>query len=272
MLRLLEFLFRRRILGLFLLLEGLSFWLLFSFNNRYNSFYVNSSNHWVGVISEQINSIGHYSNLQYINQDLAEENKHLRVQLAKQVLNPTREEIVEDSVTFSLSLAKVVNSSVRNTRNFLTLRIQERDSIVPGMGVMSPNGVVGRVKSVSSRYAAVTSLLNPNLLISSQVSSNGALCTVQWGGENFLKADLKYVPRHLKLAVGDSVLTSGYGQMFPQGHLIGIVDQVNLEKASPFYDATIQLTSDLSSIHRVYIVKIHAKKEIVELEEEVGYE
>lgn len=219
-------------------------------------------------MTERITNVNNYFDLQDQNLKLAEENLRLRKALA---FTPFRKDTVnlDDSASYDLSLAKVVNSSHLKSRNFLTLRIDGTDSIKPGMGVVSADGVVGRVKSVSSRYATVVSLLNPNLMVSSRVKSNDALCTVQWDGSDPLFADLKYVPRHLELKLGDTIVTSGYNAVFPEGFVLGIVSQNVLTKEDPFYDAKIKLATDFTSLRYAYVLKVRHKEEKLEIEEEV---
>lgn len=270
MFRLFEFLYRRRVLGLFLILEGLSFWLLFSYNRRYNSYYLNSSNRIIGEITERINSVNYYFNLQKANTSLAEENLLLRKLLTEQKLNPdTTTRTVDDSVDYHLTLAKVVNSVYVKPRNFITLRINAEDSVKPGMGVVTGSGIVGRVKSVSRNFATVYSLLHSDLMISSRVKSNKALCTVQWDGADPLHADLKFVPRHLPLVVGDTVMTSGFGGTFPEAFMIGTVETVELKKERASYDASIRLSTDFTTLHSAYVVHLHRSEELEELENEL---
>ena len=74
MLQLLDFLYRQRIFLLFLLLEGISIWLIFSYNHRYNTYFLNSSNRISGEISQAIGSVDTFFDLQRANRALAEEN------------------------------------------------------------------------------------------------------------------------------------------------------------------------------------------------------
>ncbi len=269
MLRLLEFLYKRRLFILFLVLEGVSFWLLFSYNYRYNTFYLNSSNRMVGQVAEQINSVSRYFNLEKANAELAAENLRLRRLLGKRAQLPDTALNISDSAEFKLSLAKVVNSSYRHSRNYITIRINPEDSITPGMGVVSGMGIVGRTKSVSSKFATVVSVLNPKLMISGRVKKNKALCTVQWEGGDPTVASLKYVSRHLRLNKGDTIVTSGFDSVFPKNYLVGVVHEVDLKKESAFYDATIKLATDFTTLHTAYVVNQLYKEEKEELEEEV---
>lgn len=273
MLRLLEFLYQKRILGLFLLLQGLSLWLLFSHNYRYNTYFLNSSNRISGEVLGVVHNVETYFSLQDVNKQLAEENLQLRKMLSKQVNAPNTEPIVVgDSVGYQLALGRVVNSSYRKSKNFITIRINPADSIQPGMGVISSDGVIGRVKSVSKHFATVVSLLNSNFMVSGKVKTNRALCTVQWDEVNPIEAKLDYVPRHLKLEIGDTVITSGFNAVFPEGFPIGIVSDNTLRDESAFYDARIRLVSDFTTLEVAYVVKVPHKEEMLELEEELPNE
>lgn len=267
MLSLLQFLYRIRVFGLFLLLEAVSLWLFFSYNNRYNTYLLNSSNYLAGTVSESINSINFYFGLQEVNEDLALENITLRRSMASRRTSSNL--AAEDSSDYQLVLAKVVNSSLYQSRNFLTIRVDPTDSILPGMGVVSSNGIVGRVKSVSEHFATVTSVLNPNLLVSARVLANGALSTVQWDGEDPITAELKYVPRHLSVSTGDSVVTSGFDSVFPENYPIGQVTETELRTESPFHDTRIRLATDFTRLRYVYVVQVKYKEEKIQLEQEV---
>ena len=219
-----------------------------------------------------VHNIESYFRLQEVNKQLADENLALRIMLSKPRNNVGDRVVQNDSSTYRLSLGKVVNSSYRKSKNYITLRINPEDSIQPGMGVVSSNGVIGRVKSVSTHFATVVSLLNPNLMVSGKVKSNRSLCTVQWDEKSPIEAELKYVPRHLKLNVGDTVITSGFNAVFPEGFPIGIVSENKLRDESAFYDARIRLLTDFTTLEIAYIVQVANKKELLELQEELPNE
>ena len=139
--------------------------------------------------------------------------------------------------------------------NYMTLDAGMNQGIQPGMGVISGAGVVGQVKSASGNFATVTSLLHRNLMISSSISRTKTLCTVQWDGISPLQADLKYVPRHIPIQVGDSITTSGFNSIFPDHIMIGTIASIELEDNDVFYDAKIDLSVDFSSINFVFVVE-----------------
>jgi rod shape-determining protein MreC len=267
MLRLLEFLYRQRIFGLFILLEVVSFWLIFSYSHRYNTQLLNTSNRVTGNINARVSTVIDYFSLVRVNQELSHENARLRQLLSSRTLQTV------DS-TFAARLdsgyqvipARTVASTFLRPQNYLTLQIDPADSVVTDMGVVSADGIVGRIKSTSPRYATVTSLLHPNLLVSAKVKSTKALCTVQWDGANAMEADLKYVARHLKLTVGDTVVTSGHDAIFPEGWMIGVVTKVELPQKEAFYVARVKLGHDFTKSSPVYIIRIPHLEERKNLE------
>ncbi len=269
MLQLLDFLYRQRGFILFLILQGISFWLIFSYNHRYNTYYVNSSNQVTGAVSARVNSFETFLDLQRANQVLAEENLQLRRELGARIAGTPVPANMLDTAAFELISAKVVNTTHRRAKNFLTLRVNAEDSIKPGMGVISAQGIVGTVKSVSKHFATVTSILHPNMLVSARLKKSGSLCTVQWDGVSPLESDLKYVPRHLNLLVGDTVVTSGFDGVYPDGYMIGIVSKSELKRESPFHTASVNLATDFTKLRYGYIVKQFFVSEREELEEEV---
>ena len=59
---------------------------------------------------------------------------------------------------FRVVKAHVIKNSFQNQRNFLILDVGEKDGIQPEMGVISANGILGIVHSVSENYANVISI------------------------------------------------------------------------------------------------------------------
>lgn len=266
--KLFNFLYRFRTFGLFLILEGFCAWLIIVYNNRYNAAFLNSSNTLAATVNRVSTNTNNYFKLKEISQRLVDENLLLRSQLAR--VNRGNLYINKDTSEsrYTLFDAKVINNSFRRSMNYLTLDVGKEDGVEPGMGVLSGLGVVGQVKSVSRHFATVTSLLHRNLMISSSVQRTNTLCTVQWDGVSPMVADLKYIPRHIQLQKGDTVITSGYNAVFPEGVMIGTISDFSLEANDVFYSARVKLAVDFSSLHYVYLIKNSMKVEQDSLQKE----
>ncbi|MEQ8554234.1 MAG: rod shape-determining protein MreC [Cyclobacteriaceae bacterium] len=250
---LLNFLYRYRTFGLFLLLEVVCAWLIVSYNKRQNAAFLNSSNTLVASINSLSSNTTNYFQLKKINDQLVAENVILREQLANSALGHV--EIDTNSAKYKLTKARVINNTFRRSMNYMTLDAGKNDGVFPGMGVVSGFGVVGQVKSASGNYATVTSLLHRNLMISSSITRTKTLCSVQWDGVSPLQAELKFIPRHIPIHEGDSVVTSGYNAIFPEGIMIGTIASFALEDNDVFYEAKVKLSVDFSSLDYVFLVE-----------------
>ena len=262
--KLLNFLFTYRTLALFIFLQSICLWLIVSRDRFYNASFFNSSNALSGSLNHSVTNTTDYFSLRQINDQLSEENALLRQQLA----NTLYHQLHTDSFpgTFKVIPGKIVNKTFQKSANYLTLNLGQRDGITKEMGVITEKAVVGKVQAVSNHYATVVSILNPGVMISSQVKRTGTLCTAQWDTNDPFRTSVKYIPRHVLLLKGDTIQTSGYNAIFPPGIMVGVVDSVYLSKEAPFYYATVDLSVDFSSLSYAYAVINETKSEKDSLE------
>lgn len=258
------FLTRFRTFGLFLLMEGICAWLVVGYNQRQNASFLNSSNTLAASISKFSNATSKYLDLGETNAQLLEENRLLREQLA--LLSLDTSQSFESDTLIDVVKARIINSTYFRPTNYITLDAGKLDGVEPGMGVISKAGVAGQVKSVSNHFSTVISVLHRGMLISSSIKRTRTLCSTQWDGFSPLYAETKFVPRHIELQIGDSIVTSGYNSIFPADVLVGIITELSLEKEDPFYTIKIRLATDFTSLNYVYILKSSMKEERDSLE------
>lgn len=225
----------------------------------------------IARINATSQSIREYFGLTGINRVLSQENAMLRNQLEQrdQLLHVYGLN-VKDSATarrYDYVSAKVINNTTKFYKNFITIDRGEDAGIQPGMAVINSLGVVGKVKSVSTHYAVLISLLNIDEQVSSLIKRSGHFGTVQYEGTDPSSVSLKYIPRHVKLQVGDSIVTSGYNAIFPPGIFIGKIKEFRLPEEAPFYEIKIELGQDFSKLAFVEIIKARLKNERDSLEQ-----
>lgn len=266
--RLLAFLFKYRTFIVFVLLEGLCVAFIANNASYQQAALLNSANTVVASVMEASNDVSSYFSLRKANEDLVQENARLRKSLTNRRSAAMPEQLVylsvpQDTLTDSTDIelkfeflpAKVINNSIRRAKNSITIDKGKRDGIEPGMGVISPQGVVGKVKYVSQRYAVVTSLLHTDNYISSVLQRTNELSTTQWDGRDPRHAKLLYVPRHVNVTAGDTVITSGYSGIFPKDILVGTVSEIQIADNSTFYDITLSLSAEFGNLSHVYVVQ-----------------
>jgi rod shape-determining protein MreC len=133
--------------------------------------------------------------------------------------------------------------------------------IKPGMAAISSVGAVGKVKSVSNNFSVLISLLHTDEMVSCVIKNKDYFGTAQWDGFDSRYTTLRYIPRHANPAVGDTVITSGYNVVFPQGVLIGVIHNATLNEESPFWEIQVSLAQDFSKLSFIELVKSNLKSE-----------
>ena len=270
--RLILFVYQNRAFFTFLLLEFFCAWLIVENNAYQGTKFFNSSNGVVAGVNNFSQSIRDYFQLNEVNRLLAEENASLKETLEKEKLHvyPIGIQTLSDSSRgkhYEFVSAKVVNNHVDFVKNFITIDKGKDSGIEPGMAVISPLGVVGKVKLVSSHYAVVTSILHIDVMVSAVLKRTEHFGTVQWDGLDPDLVEFKYIPRHVNPVVGDTVITSGFNAVFPQGIMIGVVDKVKLNDEALFYDLKVKLSQDFRKLSYVNVVKNYWRPELDSLEQ-----
>lgn len=268
--RLFIFFYQYRAFFTFLFLEVVCAWLIIE-NNQYQSArFFNSSNSTVAVLNTISQDIREYFLLRNINSTLAEENASLRSRLEQynQLEEVNRPHVIEDTAMirqFDFISAKVVNNSVNRFTNYLTINRGSASGIAPGMAVISPLGAVGKVKAVSRHFSVVTSILHKDYRLSVLMTRTGYFGSVSWDGKDPDIVQLNFVPRHVDPQKGDTVVTSAYNAVFPEGVMVGLIEEVN-KNESLFYDLKVRLSQDFRKLSYVEVVRSHLKHEQDSLE------
>jgi rod shape-determining protein MreC len=269
--RLFLFFYQYRAFFTFLVLELVCAWLIIGNNPYQGARFFNSSNGMVASMNNVSHGVREYFLLRQINSTLAEENAQLRSKfeaLNQRQYISTLPAITDSAVVsqFDFVSAKVVSNTVNRFTNFLTINKGRENGVAPGMAVISPLGAVGKVRTVSQHYSVVTSILHVDVQVSALLKRTGHFGTVQWDGVNPEIVKLKYIPRHVEVVKGDSILTSGYNAIFPEGIMVGVIDEVLLTDEL-FYDLKVKLSQDFRKLSYVEVVKNSLRHELDSLEQ-----
>jgi len=269
--RLFLFFYQYRAFFTFLVLELICAWLLIGNNSYQGARFFNSSNGLVASMNNVSHGVREYFLLRQINSTLAQENAYLRSKF--EALNQTQFLSTLPTVTdsavisqFGFVSAKVVSNTVNRFTNFLTINKGRQDGVAPGMAVISSLGAVGKVRTVSSHYSVVTSILHVDVQVSVLLKRTGHFGTIQWDGIDPDYVKLKYIPRHVQPVKGDSVVTSGYNAIFPEGVVVGLIDEVELTDEL-FYDLKVRLSQDFRKLSYVEVVRNSLKQELDSLQQ-----
>ncbi|MFA6334171.1 MAG: rod shape-determining protein MreC [Bacteroidales bacterium] len=213
-------------------------------------------------------NIKYYVSLKSVNEQLADENNRLLNQLAKyqtQLDTLTADSLVckplGDSSDFSYIPAKIISNSTNKKQNYIIIDKGRKDGVGKDMGVISPKGVVGVVSAVSDNYSYIISLLNINQSVSAKISRSGAFGPLIWNGRSADYALLTEIPQHIKIQIGDSVLTSGFSSLFPADIPLGSIRKSKIIKGT-HHEIQVKLFQDFRTLHYVNVVVNSHKDEI----------
>lgn len=265
--RLLTYIIRYNFTFLFLLLEVVAFILIIQ-NNYQRASFLNSSNSFTGSILTTTSNISEYFSLKNTNVKLAEENRLLREQLETSFKTTDTNVFVQKDSLFRFVYAKVIRNSVNKQKNYLMINKGLKHGINRDMGVITSDGVVGTVVEVSENYARVMSILHIQNRINARIKKNRHLGNMEWDGKDYRIGLLTDIPSHVRLTAGDTIVTSGNSNIFPEGLVIGSVMDFNQQTAEKFNTASVTYAVDYNSLYHVFVITNLMIEELTELEED----
>ena len=266
---LLRLIVRYHFFFLFLLLEAVSVLIVVQHNSFQRARFIGMTRSVEGFFYETFGGIRDYLILKQINQDLQMENTLLRNQLDG--LNRKLQESSldrYDSVPrrqFSYIPASVINASTNKQFNLITLDKGRHQGIEPEMAVISPRGVVGVVNAVSGNFSTVIPMINRDFRLSAKIRRNGYFGSLSWTGTGHNEAILEEIPYHVDIHPGDTIVTSGYSAIFPEGIMVGTVRQFEAVEGN-FYTIIVDIAVDYKNLVQVYVIRNLMRDEQLELE------
>ena len=202
------------------------------------------------------------------NEDLAEQNISLLRENSNNFLEESDTVIsVFDTTSskkkriYDYTFAHVIHNSTYKKYNYIIIDKGQKDGITPDMAVLSSRGVVGAVSNVSENFASVIPLLHADSRLSARLPSINQIGTIVWEEGDPLHSYLVDIPQHLAVNIGDSVLTSGYSNVFPKDILIGTVSEIDNSQTS-FLKIQVELATSFNNLNTVYVVKNLYKDEL----------
>lgn len=254
---------------------------LFDHNPYHHHVYMTSAGKLASSVYEEANTFTSYFHLRDINEDLQRRNASLETEVIglRHQLRLYQEAAYADTMTvdealnpYSFILAHVINNSISRPYNYITIEKGELDGIKPEMGVVDQNGVVGVVNIVAPHSARIISLLNPNFRLSCRVKGSDSFGSLVWDGATYEEAVLEELPKHTVFKQGDTIVTSGYSAVFPEGIPVGTVIGKARGSNDNFFTLRVKLLTDFSQLSTVRIVSNALKEEIERVETEDLFE
>jgi rod shape-determining protein MreC len=222
-----------------------------------------------GTIQSGISAIPNIFALETENKLLRENNIKLAKELADlkeaklENIRLTKLLNFKEKSRLSLVGGKIVNKSLVQTRNTITLDIGESDSVFIGMPVITDDGLVGRIVATSAHYSIAQILLNRDLKVTVKNQRSRIDGILTYDGSSDLI--VKNVPKNADVNVGDVMITSEYSNLFPHGIPVAVVVEVG-HLDNLFKKVIVAPLVNFQNIEEVFVVKYIPSNERNELE------
>ena len=261
---------------LFLILQVTSLSLLVKYNKSQRAKYLEVAYEVTGKINKRYNNFTRYFGLNENNRILSEENERLHNLSSSNFtsIDSTARLVTDTSVIDSSRLirkylwrsARVINNSVSEQNNYLTLERGRKQGVAPDMAVMGPGGIVGKVTDVSENMSIVMSLLHRKSVTSVMLKNGLVSGILDWNGENPGLLQLKGIPKSTDVKIGDTVLTSNISYNYPPGLMVGTIAKAVKEKGGNNWVLEVKPGSNFYNIQYVDVIENKLLNEEQELE------
>ena len=193
-------------------------------------------------------------------------NKWLREQLLKRELELIR---VREALEQNMRLRNALGFSERKDFTFIpgelkqidpkrrdnaiTVSVREDHRVTADMAVVNLSGLVGKTTYVSNNTVTVELLTSPNCRVAARDQNTRTMGIVRWESGNDLLLD--NVPLRDPVYIGDTIISSGLGGLFPEGLPIGVISGIDIPKRGFFKNIEIRPFVDFNRIDELFILK-----------------
>lgn len=195
-----------------------------------------------------------YFSLREENQLMMEHNAFLMSNLYK---NNADTNLIYDSLScdFNFIPAKVINNNINNVNNYLLIDKGRKDGLKKDMGVICEKGIVGKIVNVTENYASVMSMLHSYSVISARFADNQHIANVSWDNNDYRFGTVKDIPLHIELKKGDTLVTSGFSNIYPADIMVGTIEEMIDSKSNDFNTAKIRFSTNFSTLRHVFVIE-----------------
>jgi rod shape-determining protein MreC len=173
----------------------------------------------------------------------------------------------DDLSAYTTTQATVIARNPDQWYEHIIINKGKTSGVKENMAVITAEGFVGKVKSVSALYSTVEllSAVNPKNRISAEIGNGKkpVYAMVEGYNENEKVLLLKGIPYDLKVKKGENVFTSGLADIFPKGLPIGTIEKLVPDENGLTQTAYIKPAADFYDIEHVMVVKSSVNKDAI---------
>lgn len=152
-----------------------------------------------------------------------------------------------------MEIAEVIGTDADPLRHIIIINRGSANQIKVGQTVLDDKGIMGQVISVYPHSSRIMLLSDKEHSLSVRLESSGMRAIVTGTGD-LGRLKMEYVPTSANIKVGDKVYSSGLGQHFPAGYLVGSVSKVMRHNTGEFAQIDVVPAAQLAGGHHVVVL------------------
>ncbi|ENU31246.1 rod shape-determining protein MreC [Acinetobacter sp. NIPH 1852] len=152
-----------------------------------------------------------------------------------------------------MQIAEVIGTDADPLRHIIIINRGALDQLKIGQTVLDDKGIMGQIIDVYPHSARIMLLSDKEHSLSVRLERTGMRAIVSGTGD-LGQLKMQYVPTSANIKVGDKVFSSGLGEHFPAGYLVGTVSKVSRHNSGEFAEIDVMPTAQLASGHHVVVL------------------
>jgi rod shape-determining protein MreC len=153
---------------------------------------------------------------------------------------------------YRLMPAQVIAVSGRPLPTAAVIGRGRHDSVYADQPVINQQGLIGRISDVMPDYATVQLLTDPANRVAVRISASREMGIARYSATQGMILD--NFPIQGTINVGDSIISSGLGGVYPSGLIVGVVTRVSRPPEEPFSDVWIEPTVNFNSLEELFLL------------------
>jgi rod shape-determining protein MreC len=162
--------------------------------------------------------------------------------------------LFEEENKSSMKLIPVQIIAIKGDRlpNSIIVNKGEKSGLKIHMPAITVDGLVGKIIDVQPNTATIQLLLDRDCRVSVMNQRSRIIGIYEWSSKS--KGIIKDVPLRADVKIGDKLITSGLGGVFPKGISVGTISEVKHDPLGLFYQIDVELTVDFSKLEEIFVV------------------
>ncbi len=269
------FLVKNHLIFLFVTLQIIGFSLLFSRSDYQRNKWLHATSFYKTSVDSKTNTFTNILDAKLENELLEQENLHLRILLEdalsaqNKLLKDSTSLDTTDNVKYNFVATTVVSNTLNDLYNHITIDVGKKKGVKLSDGIITSEGVIGKVVRTSNNYSLVMPLFHPLMRLNVQHQQSGYNGNLVWNGKSIDELQVENIPRNAEVHINDVISVNQFSKSFPDQSLVGTVTKIDFEASGNFYILTVKPFVDFRKLKHVYVAQRNDLDELLELEEEM---